>query len=122
MVRLSQMRMFKFPFWLLLIPITLAHPRPVFEEYEIKNDPTVLSEIRQRYQGIFECLLDSSSSTNWSGVSEQLANRFKETYANSAFVCHYHQCPRALDGFTSAKERDKHETIHNKRFKCADTT
>ncbi|KAL9102668.1 MAG: hypothetical protein Q9187_009098, partial [Circinaria calcarea] len=70
-----------------------------FVTYEVENDPTIFSDIRQRYQNIVEYLLDCARCMTPDGIDQNLLDRFVETYGNSAFVCRYRGCPRALDGF-----------------------
>lgn len=93
-----------------------------FVAYEVENDPTLFSDIRQRYQNIMEYLLDCARRMEPNGIDQNLLDRFVEIYGQSAFVCRYRGCPRALDGFISTEQRQRHEILHLKRLKCADMT
>ena len=48
--------------------------------------------------------------------------KFKQAYSDSAFICCYRECDRYSDGFSSSAERDEHEKMHAKPFRCGDPT
>ena len=44
---------------------------------------------------------------------------FKARQISGAFLCHYRNCPRAAQGFSTSELRLKHEESHRPRFQCA---
>lgn len=89
------------------------------QKYELENNPTYFSEVLRRYQNTVEFLLDLPTSDGVEGISQEDLDFFKKTYMDSSYVCRYGQCPRAWNGFRSRKDRESHETLHVKPFKCA---
>jgi len=87
---------------------------------EIKYDPTHFSEVRQRYQGIVQSLLDCSVDQIPEGIQPHELEKFKQVYLDSAFICRYRECTRYSDGFKTLTERDEHERLHTKPLRCAD--
>ncbi|KAH7355340.1 hypothetical protein BKA65DRAFT_395437 [Rhexocercosporidium sp. MPI-PUGE-AT-0058] len=85
------------------------------------DDPTYFSTIRQNYQEIVEGILGGDLPDNFllSKATELVS--FK-AYGPSAFVCHYIHCNRAIDGFSTAGQRDSHEAHHERKFRCAIVT
>lgn len=65
-------------------------------------------------------LIDSSVDNLPDGAQPRDLERFKKTYLDSAFICRYRECPRYSDGFTSATDRDAHESRHAKPLRCPD--
>ncbi|KAL3427321.1 NACHT domain-containing protein [Phlyctema vagabunda] len=80
------------------------------------EDPTFFSTTQYHYQVILESILKGGVIPNRS--SEDL-RKFKELYGPAAFVCRYSYCPRAGNGFGSIRQRDEHESQHQKKFRCA---
>lgn len=93
-----------------------------FQIYEVENDPTYFSEVLRHYQSTVESLLSHSTSETLEAIDQEDLNYFRKTYGDSSYVCRYRQCPRASNGFRSQKDREAHEVLHVKRFKCADTS
>jgi len=87
----------------------------------IENDPTIFSEILQQYHGIAEFLLETPDDAI-AGINPTIVSEFKKTYGESAFLCRYSPCPRATLGFSNNREREKHESSHTRKFKCADSS
>jgi hypothetical protein len=56
------------------------------------------------------------------GIDAALVSKFKKTYGESALLCRYPPCQRATLGFSSTRDRDKHESSHTRKFRCADST
>jgi hypothetical protein len=45
---------------------------------------------------------------------------FKKIFADSAFLCGFRSCPRAVHGFLNADELKEHETTHIVNLLCSD--
>jgi hypothetical protein len=82
-------------------------------------DPTVFSAIRYHYQRTTESLLDDSALVTFPEINRTDLQAFRETYGASAFVCRYLHCAFSTDGFESSSQRAKHESQHQRRFRCA---
>jgi hypothetical protein len=52
-------------------------------------------------------------------ISEKDLQGFRDTYGVSAFVCRYLHCAFSSDGFESLAKRAKHESQHQRKFRCA---
>jgi hypothetical protein len=101
--------------------MTATYNNTEIQRLAIENDPTILSEILYQYHGITEFLLETPDNAV-AGISATLISDFRKTYGESALLCRYSPCPRASAGFSSARDRDKHECSHTRKFKCADST
>jgi hypothetical protein len=82
-------------------------------------DPTVFSAIRYHYQRTTEFLLDDKALVTFPEISNKDLQGFREIYGGSAFVCRYLHCVFSTDGFESTSQRAKHESQHQRRFRCA---
>ncbi|CZR69490.1 related to vegetatible incompatibility protein HET-E-1 [Phialocephala subalpina] len=82
-------------------------------------DPTHFSTVRYHYHKISESLLDNATSNTFSGINQKELESFQATYSASAFVCRYTHCVFNADGFETAARRAKHESQHQRRFRCA---
>jgi hypothetical protein len=82
-------------------------------------DPTVFSAIRYHYQRTTEFLLDEKALVTFPEINKTDLQAFRETYGASAFVCRYLHCAFSTDGFESSSQRAKHESQHQRRFRCA---
>jgi hypothetical protein len=51
-------------------------------------------------------------------ISEKDLQVFRDTYGLSAFVCRYLHCAFSSDGFDSFAKRAKHESQHQRKFRC----
>lgn len=83
------------------------------------KDPTHFSTIRQQYQLTLESLLNDEVTQFLQGINAEVLQKFRQTFGPSAHVCRYLRCPRATDGFESSKQRDSHETSHQRKYRCA---
>jgi hypothetical protein len=88
---------------------------------EIENDPTIFSEILYQHQDIVEFILETSDDAI-AGVNIELVGDFKRTYGESALRCRYSPCLRGTRGFSTARDRNRHESSHTRKFKCAEST
>lgn len=61
-----------------------------------------------------------SATVKFPNMCTEDLERFRDLYGVSAFVCRYHSCRRSSDGFNSIQERNKHEKIHEVKFRCED--
>ena len=77
-----------------------------------KEDPTLFSKLRQRYQGLLEDLL-LQDATNDLRLKE-----FQIRHNAGHFLCRFKDCPRASEGFDAFDLRQQHEDRHTPRFKC----
>jgi hypothetical protein len=82
-------------------------------------DPTHFSAIRYHYQRTTEFLLDDKALVTFPEISNKDFQDFREIYGGSAFVCRYLHCVFSTDGFESPSQRAKHESQHQRRFRCA---
>lgn len=82
-------------------------------------DPTHFSAIRYHYQRTTEFLLDDKALGTFPEISNKDLQDFQEIYGESAFVCRYLHCVFSTDGFESPSQRAKHESQHQRRFRCA---
>jgi hypothetical protein len=73
------------------------------------SDPSHLSSTQYYYQVALEALLSLAFPLLSGSHSVKELQKFREIYGNSAFTCRYPHCERALDGFTSHQDREKHE-------------
>ena len=89
-------------------------------EFESNHAPTWHPIILHRYQDTVEELLLSSPASIGSMVDMETFERFKESHGFQPFLCRFQECPKAVEGLASVSERDKHEKIHCRRWKCAD--
>lgn len=87
--------------------------------YEAKYDPTWYSQICHRYQDTMEELLAANAEMP-STLDLESVDRFKNVHGACPFVCRYPKCIRAFDGFSSSSQRDQHEILHYRRWKCGD--
>jgi len=85
-------------------------------------DPTHFSAIRHHYQQTAESLLDNKAQTIFPGINKKDLQAFRDTYGASAYVCRYLHCVFSNDGFDSSSQRAKHESQHQRRFRCAHCT
>lgn len=51
--------------------------------------------------------------------NNEVLSDFKVRQSSGAFVCHYRNCPRAVQGFSTSELRHSHEESHRPRFQCA---
>jgi hypothetical protein len=82
-------------------------------------DLTHFSAIRYHYQRTTEFLLDDKALMTFPEISDKDLQDFREIYGGSAFVCRYLHCVFSTDGFESPSQRTKHESQHQRRFRCA---
>ncbi|PQE25152.1 hypothetical protein CJF31_00006017 [Rutstroemia sp. NJR-2017a BVV2] len=82
-------------------------------------DPTYFSTTRQHYQQTTESLLDERALVTFPEISKKELQVFRDTYGVSAFVCRYLHCAFSSDGFDSFAKRAKHESQHQRQFRCA---
>jgi hypothetical protein len=82
-------------------------------------DLTHFSAIRYHYQRTTEFLLDDKALVTFPEISNKDRQDFREIYGGSAFVCRYLHCVFSTDGFESPSHRAKHESQHQRRFRCA---
>ncbi|KAI9640653.1 hypothetical protein NHQ30_010957 [Ciborinia camelliae] len=82
-------------------------------------DPTYFSTIRHHYQQTAESLLDNNAQSTFPEIKQEDFKGFQNTFGPSAFVCRYLRCAFSTDGFGSPSERDKHESQHQRLFRCA---
>jgi len=73
---------------------------------------------RYQYQSTLETLLNLDASRFPPNVSSEQIQQFRDTYKHSAHVCRYAHCSRAGDGYDSSKEREKHESKHQRKYHC----
>lgn len=85
-------------------------PAAGIDEYQ---DPPLFIHIRDRYQAIVEGLMEIDGSNN------ELLSDFRARQSSGAFLCHYRNCSRAIQGFSTSELREKHEESHRSRFQCA---
>ena len=76
----------------------------------------MFSRIRASYQTILEELLQKDSSTDAALQAFQARNSL------GLFLCRFHDCPRAEQGFDSIEARQQHEDSHSPRFQCTIAT
>lgn len=88
----------------------------------MKSDPTKFSEISQSYQAIVRSLVDCDVDNPPDSIRPHELETFRRIYLDSAFICRYRECDRYSDGFRTSEERDAHEKMHAKPFRCADPT
>ena len=93
----------------------------VLSTFQLDHDPTLLSEASVQYQAIVELILASSSPAASKTITFEILQRFREVYGETAFVCRHLHCPRATSGYKSSDERNKHEKVHVKTLRCADS-
>jgi hypothetical protein len=56
------------------------------------------------------------------GLDMKELQLFRETYGASAFVCRYLHCSLSTDGFDTWQQRERHESQHQRKFRCAHPT
>ncbi|PQE30167.1 hypothetical protein CJF32_00003620 [Rutstroemia sp. NJR-2017a WRK4] len=88
-------------------------------ENSCEIDPTYFSTVRHHYQQTTEALLDEKALATFPEISENELQVFRDTYGVSAFVCRYLHCAFSSDGFDSSSKRAKHESQHQRQFRCA---
>ncbi|KAH7355162.1 hypothetical protein BKA65DRAFT_581895 [Rhexocercosporidium sp. MPI-PUGE-AT-0058] len=82
------------------------------------SDPSWFSAACHYYQAALEVLLDP----DFSKYPTQGLQSFRDMYRDSAFACRYLHCSRATDGFDSLQQRQKHESKHQRVYRCDITT
>ena len=82
------------------------------EPSETIQDPTLFSAMRATYQTIVEDLLQKDAST------DAALQEFQARNNSGLFLCRFHRCPRAEQGFSSTELRQQHEDSHAPRFQC----
>ena len=80
----------------------------------IKEDPTLFSTLRKRYQDIVEDLLQQNPTNHARLKDFQIRNNA------GRFLCSFQGCPRASEGFDTLDLRQQHEDRHNPLFKCTE--
>ena len=88
--------------------------------YELKNDPSVFSKVRHRYQDIVSYFLEGPASKLSSVITNRDLDAFREIYGVSAFQCRYYNCPQTVKNFAFKREREEHEKRHARLLRCAD--
>jgi hypothetical protein len=88
-----------------------------FKSYELREDPTYLTEISNRYQVLLEILLNRSEIHD---VDPVLVSRFREIYSYSHHSCRFFQCQEAPNGFTTIEAPNEHESTHARVYRCRD--
>ncbi|RFU29393.1 hypothetical protein B7463_g6916, partial [Scytalidium lignicola] len=88
------------------------------DAYELRHDPTVLTEISQRYTKLVGYILELDTSRLSETFQPEMIAEFKQRHSETAFPCRYRFCSRASSGFRTEKEREIHETSHRPRIKC----
>ncbi|KAH8650674.1 hypothetical protein BGZ60DRAFT_462571, partial [Tricladium varicosporioides] len=96
---------------------SLARNTPQALNGKFENDPTLFSEISQRYQSILEYILSCPNSELPTGIQTLELAKFKKSHGLSSFLCRIRNCPRAILGFDSTAQREKHVVTH-KPLKC----
>jgi hypothetical protein len=82
-------------------------------------DPTHFGAVRHYYQHAAELLLDGMAEVTYPEINEKDLRSFRETYGASAYVCRFLHCVFSSDGFESSSQRARHESQHQRRFRCA---
>ncbi len=88
--------------------------------HEARFAPTWHTLIFQRYQDTIDDLLSSCGADFQETLNLEFFERFKNIYGSLPFACRFRDCPRALDGFAVLTERERHEKVHYRRWRCAD--
>ena len=88
--------------------------------HEARFAPTWHTLIFQRYQDTIDDLLSSCGAEFHETLDSESFERFKNIYGSLPFACRFRDCPRALDGFIILAERERHEKVHYRRWRCAD--
>ena len=83
------------------------------------SDPTHFSAVRYHYQQTTELLLDGKAEITYPNINKKDLQVFRDTYGTSAYVCRFLHCIFSSDGFESSSRRAKHESQHQRRFRCA---
>ncbi|KAF7952570.1 uncharacterized protein EAE97_002067 [Botrytis byssoidea] len=82
-------------------------------------DPTHLSTIGHQFQQTIESLLGTNAPVAFPNINQMDIQVLRETYGASVFICRYVNCVRNVDGFETSSQRDKHESHHQHRYRCA---
>ncbi|PMD47183.1 hypothetical protein L207DRAFT_448755, partial [Hyaloscypha variabilis F] len=82
-------------------------------------DPTHFSAVRHYYQHAAELLLDGTAEVTYPEINKKDIQSFRETYGASAYVCRFLHCVFSSDGFESFSQRARHESQHQRHFRCA---
>jgi hypothetical protein len=82
-------------------------------------DPTHFGAVRHYYQHAAELLLDGMAELTYPEINEKDLRSFRETYGASAYVCRFLHCVFSSDGFESSSQRARHESQHQRHFRCA---
>ena len=94
-----------------------------------QTDLSWISAAYRTFQAQFESLLSAANSLNYHQMRAQYCqmtatsdnvHEFKIRHSESAFLCRWSGCIWASAGFQSIAEREKHEMMHTRRFRCSD--
>jgi hypothetical protein len=88
------------------------------DTYELRQDPTYLTEISQKYQQIVETIFEYDDSELLEQIDSGIIADFRDRHGGAAFPCRYRFCARASNGYPTKQERNTHEISHHPRIKC----
>ena len=91
---------------------------------KLPEDSTNLEFMHSTFQEIVEELLSDPLPTAIDGSLTTKAKifEFRVKYGTAPYKCRRVQCERAISGFISTDEREKHERSHKERFRCPELT
>ena len=82
------------------------------------HNATFLKLVAAQYEQDMATLFSLNSDTAPPGVDREALSKFRKRNAGAAFTCRHRNCMHIMQGFSTTKARDTHETSHNPQLFC----
>lgn len=90
------------------------------EERELATNSDAITQAYRQYKKMVEAVINGTipyALDSLSLTEAQLSN-FRASHANSAYLCHWKDCPWSVQGFATVQERDAHLSRHQSAHRC----
>ena len=89
-------------------------------QWQIDNDPSYLPQIEVQVSRVIQDILSMSETNMPARIITDGLRRFKALYQSFGIPCRYSTCRFRETIFHSESDRDRHESTHNRSYKCPD--